>query len=44
MAVAQPNQFFPFPGRKKSFYGVLHGQVDALDFFTDRKVIMQRWW
>ncbi|MEM2519671.1 MAG: aldehyde dehydrogenase family protein, partial [Nitrososphaerota archaeon] len=44
MAVAQPNQFFPFPGRKKSFYGVLHGQTDALDFFTDRKVIMQRWW
>jgi len=44
MAVAQPNQFFPFPGRKKSFYGVLHGQIDALDFFTDRKVIMQRWW
>lgn len=44
MAVAQPNQFFPFPGRKKSFYGVLHGQMDALDFFTDRKVIMQRWW
>lgn len=44
MAVAQPNQFFPFPGRKKSFFGVLHGQIDALDFFTDRKVIMQRWW
>ncbi|MCX8192422.1 MAG: aldehyde dehydrogenase family protein [Nitrososphaeria archaeon] len=44
MAVAQPNQFFPFPGRRKSFYGVLHGQIDALDFFTDRKVIMQRWW
>ncbi len=44
MAVAQPNQYFPFPGRKRSFYGVLHGQIDALDFFTDRKVIMQRWW
>lgn len=44
MAVAQPNQYFPFPGRKKSFYGILHGQMDALDFFTDRKVIMQRWW
>jgi len=44
MAVAQPQQFFPFPGRKKSFFGVLHGQMDAVDFFTDRKVIMQRWW
>ncbi len=44
VAVAQPDQFFPFPGRKKSFFGVLHGQVDAIDFFTDRKVIIQRWW
>lgn len=44
MAVAQPQQFFPFPGRKRSFFGVLHGQMDAVDFFTDRKVIMQRWW
>jgi malonate-semialdehyde dehydrogenase (acetylating)/methylmalonate-semialdehyde dehydrogenase len=41
--MAQPDQFFPFPG-KKSFFGVLHGQVDAIDFFTDRKVIIQRWW
>ncbi|MEM4750481.1 MAG: aldehyde dehydrogenase family protein [Sulfolobales archaeon] len=44
VAVAQPDQFFPFPARKKSFFGVLHGQVDAIDFFTDRKVIIQRWW
>jgi len=44
ISVAQPDQFLPFPGRKKSFFGVLHGQVDAIDFFTDRKVIMQRWW
>ncbi|MEM4727734.1 MAG: aldehyde dehydrogenase family protein, partial [Candidatus Bathyarchaeia archaeon] len=44
MAVAQPQQYFPFPGRKRSFFGVLHGQMDAVDFFTDRKVIMQRWW
>ncbi|MEZ0290873.1 MAG: aldehyde dehydrogenase family protein [Sulfolobales archaeon] len=44
VAVAQPDQFFPFPGRKKSFFGVLHGQVDAIDFFTDRKVVIQRWW
>jgi malonate-semialdehyde dehydrogenase (acetylating)/methylmalonate-semialdehyde dehydrogenase len=44
ISVAQPDQFLPFPGRKKSFFGVLHGQVDAIDFFTDRKVIIQRWW
>jgi len=42
IAVAQPQQFFPFPRRKKSFFGVLHGQMDAVDFFTARKVMMQR--
>lgn len=44
MSIAQPTPFFPFGGRKKSFFGVLHAQIDAIDFFTDRKVIMQRWW
>jgi len=44
MAIAQPTPHFPFGGRKQSFFGVLHAQVDAVDFFTDRKVVMQRWW
>jgi malonate-semialdehyde dehydrogenase (acetylating)/methylmalonate-semialdehyde dehydrogenase len=44
MAVAQPQQFFPFPARKRSHYGPLTGQTGALDFFTDMKVIMYRWW
>jgi len=44
MAVAQPQQFFPFPARKRSHYGPLTGQTGAVDFFTDMKVIMQRWW
>lgn len=44
MAVAQPQQFFPFPARKKSHYGPLTGQTGAIDFFTDMKVIMYRWW
>jgi len=44
MSVAQPLPYFPFGGRKRSFFGVLHAQVDAVDFFTDRKVVMQRWW
>lgn len=44
MAVAQPHQFFPFPARKKSHYGPLTGQTGAIDFFTDMKVIMYRWW
>jgi len=44
MAVAQPQQFFPFPARKKSHFGTLTGQVAIVDFLTDAKVIMQRWW
>ncbi|MCX8170302.1 MAG: hypothetical protein N3D72_04350, partial [Candidatus Methanomethyliaceae archaeon] len=44
MAVAQPQQYFPFPARKKSHYGTLTGQVAVVDFLTDMKVIMQRWW
>ncbi|MEM1540014.1 MAG: aldehyde dehydrogenase family protein [Candidatus Bathyarchaeia archaeon] len=44
MAVAQPQQFFPFPARKRSHYGPLTGQTGAIDFFTDMKVIMYRWW
>jgi malonate-semialdehyde dehydrogenase (acetylating)/methylmalonate-semialdehyde dehydrogenase len=44
MAVAQPHQFFPFPARKKSHYGPLTGQTGSIDFFTDMKVIMYRWW
>ncbi|MEM2321498.1 MAG: aldehyde dehydrogenase family protein [Candidatus Bathyarchaeia archaeon] len=44
MAVAQPQQYFPFPARKRSHYGPLTGQTGAIDFFTDMKVIMARWW
>lgn len=37
--------FFPFGGRKESFFGVLHGQgQDAVDFFTDKKIVIERWW
>lgn len=40
-----PMAFFPFAGRKESFFGILHGQgQDAVDFFTDKKVIVERWW
>jgi malonate-semialdehyde dehydrogenase (acetylating) / methylmalonate-semialdehyde dehydrogenase len=36
--------FFPFGGAKDSFFGVLHTQGrDAVRFFTDSKVVMQRW-
>lgn len=40
-----PMAFFPFSGMKNSFFGDLHGQgQDAIDFFTHKKVVMERWW
>jgi malonate-semialdehyde dehydrogenase (acetylating)/methylmalonate-semialdehyde dehydrogenase len=45
IGVVAPIALFPFSGRKKSFFGTLHGQLpDALDFFTDKKVVITRWW
>ncbi len=36
--------FFPFAGTKESFFGDLHGQgQDAVDFFTEKKVVISRW-
>ena len=36
--------YFPFAGYKDSFFGDLHGQgQDAVKFFTDRKVVITRW-
>lgn len=36
--------YFPFAGMKDSFFGDLHGQgQDAIDFFTDKKVVITRW-
>ncbi|MBM4436750.1 MAG: CoA-acylating methylmalonate-semialdehyde dehydrogenase [Actinobacteria bacterium] len=44
VGVAAPMAFFPFGGRKASFYGDLHGQGrDAVSFFTDQKVVIARW-
>ncbi|MHA2369340.1 MAG: CoA-acylating methylmalonate-semialdehyde dehydrogenase [Candidatus Hodarchaeales archaeon] len=35
---------FPFGGQKESFFGDSHGQgPDGVHFFTDRKVIIERW-
>ncbi len=44
IGIAAPMAFFPFAGRKESFFGVLHGQIDSVDFFTDKKVVITRWW
>lgn len=43
VGVAAPVAFFPFGGMRDSFLGVLHGQIDSVDFFTDRKVIISHW-
>ena len=44
IGVAAPMAFFPFGGAKGSFFGDLkaHGQ-DAIDFYTDKKVTIARW-
>ena len=43
IGVAAPPAYFPFGGRRDSFYGVLHAQVGTVDFFTDTKVTISRW-
>jgi len=43
VAVAQPMAFFPFGGMKESFFGVLHPQIETVNFYTDRKIVIQRW-
>ncbi len=44
IGVAAPSASFPFGGQKDSFFGDLHGQgMDSIDFFTDRKVVIERW-
>ncbi|NOT34254.1 MAG: CoA-acylating methylmalonate-semialdehyde dehydrogenase [Candidatus Eisenbacteria bacterium] len=44
IGVAAPMAFFPFGGAKGSFYGDLkaHG-LDAIEFYTDKKVSITRW-
>jgi malonate-semialdehyde dehydrogenase (acetylating) / methylmalonate-semialdehyde dehydrogenase len=44
IGIAAPIASFPFSGMKESFFGDLHGQGrDAIEFFTDRKVVISRW-
>jgi malonate-semialdehyde dehydrogenase (acetylating)/methylmalonate-semialdehyde dehydrogenase len=44
VGIAAPMAFFPFSGWKESFFGDLHGQgLDAVEFFTQKKVIVERW-
>ncbi|HTI38065.1 MAG TPA: CoA-acylating methylmalonate-semialdehyde dehydrogenase [Vicinamibacterales bacterium] len=44
IGVAAPMAFFPFSGWKGSFFGDLHAQGhDAIEFFMDKKVVVERW-
>jgi len=44
VGVAAATASFPFGGKKDSFFGDLHGQgPDAIEFYTDRKIVIERW-
>ena len=44
IGVAAPSASFPFGGQKDSFFGDLHGQgPDSIEFFTERKIVIERW-
>ena len=44
IGIPAPMAFFPFSGMKDSFFGDLHGQGrDAINFFTEKKVVIVRW-
>jgi malonate-semialdehyde dehydrogenase (acetylating)/methylmalonate-semialdehyde dehydrogenase len=44
IGVAAPMAYFPFSGWKDSFFGVQHGQGrDAVEFYTEKKVVIERW-
>jgi malonate-semialdehyde dehydrogenase (acetylating)/methylmalonate-semialdehyde dehydrogenase len=44
IGVAAPMSFFPFTGWKDSFFGDLHAHgSDAIDFYTEKKVVITRW-
>jgi len=44
IGIVAPMAFFPFSGMKDSFYGILHTQgQEAIRFFTESKVVIERW-
>jgi malonate-semialdehyde dehydrogenase (acetylating)/methylmalonate-semialdehyde dehydrogenase len=44
IGVAAPMAFFPFTGRRNSFFGDLHvtGR-DGVEFYTSKKMVTTRW-
>jgi malonate-semialdehyde dehydrogenase (acetylating)/methylmalonate-semialdehyde dehydrogenase len=44
IGVAAPMAYFPFSGWRDSFFGTVHGQGrDAIEFYTHKKVVIERW-
>ena len=44
IGIAAPMAFFPLGGRKGSFFGDIKGQGrEIFQFFTDSKILIQRW-
>jgi len=44
LGVAAPMAFYPFSGWRNSFFGDLHAQGrHAVEFFTETKVVVERW-
>jgi malonate-semialdehyde dehydrogenase (acetylating)/methylmalonate-semialdehyde dehydrogenase len=44
IGVAAPMAYFPFSGWRDSFFGTVHGQGrDAVEFYTHKKVVVERW-
>ncbi|HEX6878768.1 MAG TPA: CoA-acylating methylmalonate-semialdehyde dehydrogenase [Terriglobales bacterium] len=44
IGVAAPMAYFPFSGWGDSFFGTVHAQGrDAIEFYTDKKVVIERW-
>jgi malonate-semialdehyde dehydrogenase (acetylating)/methylmalonate-semialdehyde dehydrogenase len=45
VGVCAPMGFFHFGGRKASFFGDLHAQgEDAVNFYTDKTILIERWY
>jgi len=44
IGVGAPMAYFPFSGWRDSFFGTVHGQGrDAIEFYTHKKVVVERW-
>ena len=44
IGVAAPMAYFPFSGWRDSFFGTVHAQGrDAVEFYTHKKVVVERW-